>query len=224
MIATVFIPFLTAKRRPNYLNKKEYSHLDIDKLETNHFIQMSSIGSSASSMYKEFLQYAGFIASGLKNKYSIFSIPYQIPLKSGVISRSTIEKMVRESTTSIEGFKSEMEVIPLGEGESAMFSYEDMNKNRRLKNAIYPITDDEFIEYKGNIRKSQSYTPKEPTEVRVLTVDLALMGTKFDDNSICHLLRGHQSGDEYITDLPYTRRQNIKISNRSIISRSKLWI
>lgn len=206
IIDKVFLPFLTAQRTPPYLKNPKYA--EYANLEKNHFIEMSSIGSSSSSMYKEFLQYIEFIAQGNKN-YAVFSIPYQVPMRSGVIKRSIIEKMVREATTSVEAFRQEMEVLPTGEGESSMFTFEEMNKNRRINVPLCPITDDEYIEYDGDIKKSKYYVKKERdkngnySELRILCVDLAVMGTKLDDNSIFKVLRAKPNGEEYITDVPY---------------------
>lgn len=205
VIDKVFIPFLTAIRHPLYLNKPEFKHLEY--LETNHFIEMSSIGSTTSSMYKEFLQYIDFISRGI-DKYAVFCIPYQMALRSGVVNKSIIEKMVREATTSVEAFRQEMEVLPTGEGESSMFTYEDMNKNRRLKQPIYPITDEEYIEYNGNINKYPYYIKKESNEIRILVVDLAVMGNSLNDNSIFKIFRIKADSDEYIVDVPYVEAMN----------------
>lgn len=165
---------------------------------------MSSIGSTTSSMYKEFLQYIGFIAKGKgEGKYSVFSIPYQIPLRSGVVNKSIIEKMVRESTTSIEAFRQEMEVLPTGEGVSSMFSYEEFNKNRKLRVPLIPITDDEYIEFKGDLRKYSLYQRKENGEIRVISYDIARSGGRSNDLSVFTVFRLIQNGDMYDKEVAY---------------------
>lgn len=202
IIDKVFIPFLTAKRNPPYLSKKEYKHFGF--LESNHFIEMSSIGSTTSTMYKEFLQYIGFIAKGKgEGKYSVFSIPYQIPLRSGVVNKSIIEKMVRESTTSVEAFRQEMEVMPTGEGVSAMFTFEEFNKNRKLRVPLIPITDDEYLEFKGDLKKYPFYQKKDSEEVRVISYDIARSSGRANDLSVFTVFRLFQDGEMYDKEVSY---------------------
>lgn len=200
VIDKVFLPFLTARRKPPYLNKKEYKNFD--HLETNHFIEMSSIGSSTSTMYKEYLQYLDFISKGI-DKYAVFSVPYQIPLRSGVVNKSIIEKMIRESTTSLEAFRQEMECLPTGEGVASMFSFEELNKNRKIRVPLIPITDDDYIEFKGDIRKSPYYQKKTEDEIRVISYDIARSGGRGNDLSVFTVFRGIQNGDFFDKEVAY---------------------
>lgn len=186
IIDKVFIPFLTAKRQLPYLKNPEYSHMK--DIETNHFIQLSSIGSKSSSLYEEFENYIRYIGKGIED-YCVFSVPYQIPMSSGVIDKQLIKKMVRENTRGTEAFKQEMEVIPSSSGESAMFRFEDLNKNRKIHIPLIPITDDEYFEYKGDIRKYPYYQKKEDDEVRVISYDIALMGGRANDLSVFTVFR-----------------------------------
>lgn len=205
IIDKVFIPFLTATRQPPYLKYPQYSHLK--ELETNHFIELSSIGSKTSSLYVEFEQYMNFIKEG-SSDYCVFSLPYQFGLSSGVISRKTIEKMIKESTTSIEAFKQEMEVIPTGDNESSMFRFEDLNRSRKIHVPLIPITDDEFIEFKGNITKYKFYQKKEIDEVRMLSMDVALMGGRANDATVFTVFRLTPNGSEYIKEIAYIETMN----------------
>lgn len=205
IIEKVFIPFLTATRQPPYLKKKEYSHL-ID-LEQNHFIQLSSIGSKASSLYEEFENYIKFIDQGIED-YGVFSLPYQIPLSSGVVNKKLIQKMIRESTRGIESFRQEMEVIASGDNESSMFRYEDMNKNRKIMTPLIPITDDEWLEYKGDIKRYPFYQKKEPYEIRVLSYDIATSGGKANDASVFTVFKLIPNGEFYDKDIVYIESIN----------------
>ena len=200
VINKVFIPFLTATRMPPYLKKKEYAHFI--KYETNHFIELSSIGSKTSSLYKEFEEYLGFINKGI-DEYAVHSIPYQIPYSSGVINKKILEKMIRENTTGVEAFRSEMEVIPTGDSEHSMFSFEDLNKNRKMHVPILPPTDDEYFECKGDLRKFPYYQKKSVDELRVLSMDVAQMGGRLNDLSVFTLFSLMKNGDEYIKDISY---------------------
>ena len=205
IINKVFVPFLTATRQPPYLKYDEYK--SFKQLETNHFIELSSIGSKTSSLYAEFEQYLGFIKEGDED-YCVFSLPYQFGLSSGVITRPIIKKMIKENTTTMEDFKSEMEVIPTGDGESSMFRFEDLNRARQIHVPLIPITDDEYIACKGNLSKSRYYQRKEENEVRLISMDVALMGTRANDNSVFTVFRLTQDGDEYIKEIAYIETMN----------------
>lgn len=206
VIDTVFIPFLTATRQVPYLKKQKYRHLI--KYETNHFIELSSIGSKSSSLYKEFEDYIGFMDRGLTEEYSVFSIPYQIPLSSGVINRKIIQKMIRENTTGTEAFKQEMEVIPSGDGEGSVFRFEDLNKCRKLHVPLIPISDEEFMEFRGDIRKYKYYQKKNSEEIRLLAMDVAQMGGRSNDASVYTVFRLTKSGTEYIKEISYIESIN----------------
>lgn len=206
IIDKIFIPFLTATRNPPYLSNPEYAYLK--ERELNHFIQLSSIGSKGDSLYKEFEQYIGFVGNGLIQDYSIFSLPYQVPMSSGVISRKTIEKMIRENTTSVEAFKQEMEVIPSGEGESSIFSFASMNNSRKIYVPLIPITDEEYIELNGNVKKYKFYQPKEKDEIRILSMDVASMGGRRNDASIFTVYRATKVDNEYVTEVSYIESIN----------------
>jgi len=205
IIDKVFIPFLTATRQPPYLKYAEYKHLK--DLETNHFIELSSIGSKTSSLYTEFEQYLSFIREDSED-YCVFSLPYQFGLSSGVINRKTIEKMIKESTTSIEAFKQEMEVIPTGDNESSMFRFEDLNRCRKIHVPLIPISDDEYLEYRGDIKKSRFYQKKEKDELRLISFDVALMSSRANDNSAFTVFRLTLNGDEYIKEIAYIETMN----------------
>jgi hypothetical protein len=208
IIDSIFIPFLTATRTPPYLFKQEYAYLK-DR-EQNHFIQLSSIGSKGDSLYKEFEQYIGFIGSGLIDDYSVFSLPYQVPMQSGVINKKLIQKMIRENTTSVESFKQEMEVIPAGEGESSIFSFASLNNSRKIYVPLIPVTDEEYIELRGNIRKHKLYQPKGENEIRIISMDVAVMGGRANDSSIFTVYRSTLVNNEYVTEVSYIEGVNGK--------------
>lgn len=205
IIDKVFIPFLTATRQPPYLKYPEYRQYK--DMETNHFIELSSIGSKTSSLYVEFEQYLSFIREDSED-YCIFSLPYQFGLSSGIISRKTIEKMIKESTTSIEAFRQEMEVIPTGDNESSMFRFEDLNKCRKIHVPLIPISEDEYMEYRGDIRKYPFYQKKDKDELRLISFDVALMSSRANDNSAFTVFRLTLNGDEYIKEIAYIETMN----------------
>lgn len=92
----------------------------------------------------------------------------------------------------------EYENLMFGQNEDALFALEDINKNRKLMNAFYPINNLDYAELK-NKRKE----PLKNGEIRILGVDLALMGGKNNDATIISCVRLIPNGDSYIRKVSY---------------------
>jgi hypothetical protein len=151
--------------------------------ESNKEIFLSSIGTPSEWSYRDFVNACGFIAAGDKS-YNVMSLPYQFGLETGIIDRAFIERQIREEKADPQSFQMEMEVIPYGESEYAMFTFDEMNSARKLRVPLVPITNDEYVEYSGRVEKSPFYRRKLPTEVRVAVMDIAVSSAKNSDNTV----------------------------------------
>ena len=190
-IDTVLKRFLTAPRQPNYLNKKEYSHL----IERNKEIYMSS------AWYKShwsFDKAKAFTVNLLddKKKYFICGLPYQIAIKESLLSREQIEDEMSETDFDEIKFSIEMETLWYGDKDGSFFSFEDVVKNRRLKQPIYP--------YPNKLNKIPELLANER---RILSVDVALMaskkGKKNDASSIIINSAIPKNGTSYTSNIIY---------------------
>ena len=67
-----------------------------------------------------------------------------------------------------------MEALFYGDTDGAFFTYDDISKRRKLKNAIYPtsITNNKNLKIPDLV----------PNERRILSVDIALMASKKQNN------------------------------------------
>jgi len=74
--------FLTSPRQPRYLNKPEYEHLQ----ERNKEIYMSSAYFKSSWAWKKLQAYVVNFFDDTK-RYFVCSLPYQLSLKEGLLSR-----------------------------------------------------------------------------------------------------------------------------------------
>jgi hypothetical protein len=83
-----------------------------------------------------------------------------------------------------------------------------MNKCRNQISPIIPFTTEEYIRYKGDKRKNRFYKPKAGNEIRILTMDIAMMGTKSNDNTVFTLIRLIPNGNEYIKFVPFIETMN----------------
>ena len=205
IIDSIFIPMLTARRHPPYLKNKKYSQYE--KIENNCIIYLSSIRTKEEWSYKEFENYCKYISSGHQG-YKVFSIPYQIPMSCGVVDRKLIERQMRESKVDPRIFQMEMEVKPLSENEFSVFKYIELEKARQLKRGLYPLSDDEYLQYRGDITKAPFYQEKISGEKRVMSVDLAISNKANSDNTVIEVFRLFQDGIYYIKELAYIETLN----------------
>lgn len=169
-INTVLRRFLTAPRQPNYLNKPEYAHL----LERNKEIYMSSAWYTSHWSFDKAKAYFKNMRDDTK-KYFICSLPYQLAIKEGLLSREQIEDEMSESDFDQTKFSMEMEALFFGDTDGAFFTFDDISKRRKLKNAVYPTT---VTNNSRNLKIPDLVT----NERRILSVDIALMASKKQNN------------------------------------------
>lgn len=200
-VNSALIPTLTLNNRgqPWAYNPKYKKYLNE---EHNSKIYLTSIGYKDEWSYKDFVKYCNFIAEGRKD-YFAFSLPYQFGIESGVIQKSYIESVVREKTSDLKSLQMEFEVIPHGESESAMFTFDEINNARQLRVPLIPPTDDEYIECKGNYKLLPYYQKKEVGEIRVISMDIAISGGRVNDLSVFTVFRCQENTEYYDKELAY---------------------
>jgi hypothetical protein len=94
--------------------------------------------------------------------------------------REQIEQEMSEATFNDISFSIEREGLFYGSAEDALFRFEDVNKRRTLTEGFKPL---EF--YRDN---SLKVPEKQPGELRILSVDVALMATRKHDNDASALM------------------------------------
>lgn len=155
--------FLTSPRQPNYLNKSEYSHLQ----ERNKEIYMSSAYFKSSWAWKKLQAYVVNFFDDTK-RYFCCGLPYQLSIKEGLLSKEQIRDEMSEADFNELAFAMEMETMWFGDTGDNLFKFDEINKRRKIKNALYPL---KFYNDKIKIPDVA------PTEKRILSVDVALMGS-----------------------------------------------
>ena len=192
-INTVLRRFLTAPRQPNYLNNSEHAHL----LERNKEFYMSSCWYKSHWSFDKAKAYVVNMLDETK-KYFICGLPYQISIKEGLLSREQIEDEMSESDFDPMKFEMEMECLFYGDTDGAFFTFDDISNRRKLKNAIYPP-------YSIN-NKSFKIPDLVPNERRILSVDVALMASKKQNNDASSIIINSAiptNNDAYIANIAY---------------------
>lgn len=173
VINQVLKKFLTVSRHPGYLDKPEYKGYP---LEPNQEIYASSCWYESSWAFRKAQGYC-VNAMEPKRDYFICSIPYQVSIMEGLLMRKQVEDEMSEADFSELSFRMEMQALWLGSGEDSLYKFEDIESCRKLQ---YPWLPNEIAERISDRRVH--IQPKKPGEVRIMSVDIALMASKKRDN------------------------------------------
>lgn len=179
IINTVLRKFQTAPRQPGYLNKEEYSHLQ----ERNKEIYLSSAGYKSEHAYDRVASYKNSMVNG--ESYFVCSLPYQIAIKENLLMRDQVRDEMQELTFNEISWYMEMEALFYGQSMKSIFKFEDMLKARKISRMFYPqevmsiIGKDKII----NIPKRGN------GEIRVLSVDIAVIAGKGNDSTAITIAR-----------------------------------
>ena len=131
-------------------------------------------------------------------KYFICSLPYQVSIKEGLLDREQIQDEMSESDFDEMKFQMEMLSLFYGDSKGAFFSFDDIDKRRKLKNAMYKPSD--------MANKSYKIPDLVPNERRILSVDVALMASKTHKNDASAIIINSAiptNNDNYIANIVY---------------------
>lgn len=175
IVDTILRPMNAAPRQPGFLNKPEYAHLK----EMNKEMYLSSAFFAASEMFDKVKAYTANMLDP-RLKYFVCDLPYMLSIKEGLLMRQQIENEMSEATFSDISFSMERVGLFYGSAEDALFDFRVLSKQRVLENSLFDL---EF--YRNNILKLPE---KQKDEVRVLSVDVALLATRKHDNDASCLI------------------------------------
>ncbi len=201
----VLKPFLNVLRTPKYLSKKEFQNYP---KEENKEIYMSSAWLKAHWSWDKFKSFTKEMCKG--KKYFSCDFDYHLAINHGLLSEERAENMKNEEDMDEITWQMEMMGIFYGESEKALYKFAELNPCRTLIRAFYPPTALDIASGKKN-KKNQLL--KLEDEIRVISVDVALMGGESNDNTIISLFRLIPSGDEYIRQVVYIESINGAHSN-----------
>ena len=188
----VLKPFLNVFRQPPYLKKAQYAHLTEENIE----LYISSAWYTNHWMWKEMQSTRDLMLRGADTMF--FSLDYLTSLFHGLLSRKRIEKMKKGANFDEINFMMEYENLMYGQNENALYALEDVNKNRTLKNVFYPIDNLDYQELKSKRKEKLK-----DGEIRIMSVDVALMGGAANDNTIITCARLIPNGDKYLRKISY---------------------
>lgn len=175
IVDTVLRPMNGTPRTPGYLRKPEYAHLK----EMNKEMYMSSAYFAASEMFEKV---KAFVANMLDPNLSYFvcDLPYTLSIKEGLLMEQAIINEMSEATFSDISFMMERQGLFYGSSEDALFDFRILNKCRILQEPLFDL--DYYRNHNIKIPEKQK------GEIRVLSVDVALLASRKHDNDSSALL------------------------------------
>lgn len=212
VIDTVLKRFLAAPRQPNYLNNPKYAHLQ----ERNIEIYMSSAWLKNHWCFDKTKSYIVNMLAG--KKYYVCALPYQLSILEGLLSREDILDEMSEADFDETTFMIEMGCIFFGDTEGCFFSFDDISKQRILKYPMY------HIDTKGRPKlKKISIQELLPNEKRILSVDIALMSSKKNNNDASSIIINSAiptNDNTYIANVIYLEtHEGLTTSNLALVIR-----
>lgn len=196
---TIISPFKYIRQVP-YLKLPEYENI-VELREEPMEIMISSSVEDSHWLYKEATTARNGMFKGNGSYFIAFD--YSIVLKHGIKSRKDLirEKKKIDPIT----WKIEYENAVLRENTNALFTYEMIRNNQRLKRASYPRRTEDFL---INI-KNKYLIPKMKDEIRVVSADIAFVDRNENDNSAFSCLRFFPDSDS--TDGNHNQNYKIQV-------------
>jgi len=192
LLESVLQLFLNVFRQPPYLKKEKYQHLTEENIE----IYISSAWYSSHWMWNSMKSARDAMLKGKDTM--IFSLDYLTSLHHGLLSKKRIENIKSSSDFDEVLFQMEYENLMYGQNSNAIFQLDDITKNRKLKNPFYPINNLDYSTIKNKKKEKLR-----DGEIRIIGVDIALMGGNKNDATVLTCIRLIPNGDRYIRKVAY---------------------
>ena len=178
-IDTILKKFLSSARSPIYseLTRKEReAEKAKEQLRTMYF---------SSGYYQDhwsFLRCKDTFVRMLRGKNEfIVGLPWQLAVEEGLLQMDDVEAEMTEADFTEVKWAMEMGAVFWGAGDGSFFNYDMVAKNRHLRYPMYP---GKLAEKFGSGRNANlvRIQPKQPGEIRLISVDVALMSSKKHNN------------------------------------------
>lgn len=205
ILTRVLRPFLNYVRTPKFLSLPEYKGRQKEFIEETQEIYISSAWYTSHWSYEKFKSFLEAMVKG--RDYFTCAFPYQLALHHGLLSEKRVEQMRTEDDLDSIGWQMEMDTLPYGAAENAFFKLNDIEKCRTLIKPFYPTDSITFLENKDKVRgktkKNSNTLEKQAGEIRLVSMDVALMKGNDNDNTIFTCMRLIPDGMNYVRQVPY---------------------
>lgn len=177
--------FLAVSRQPKFLNKPEYKNKP-EYQERNQEILLSSCWYKNNWSFDRYKVFLKKMLSG--KKYFVCGLPYQFAIKEGLTNREQLLDELSEEDIDEVGWEMEMNAMFFGESAKAYFKFDDLDKNRRLVDLMYPPEVIEALKDK-KIKNPPKVIKNDKREIRLVSCDIATMSGQKNDASVFTVMR-----------------------------------
>lgn len=173
IIDSVLRKMSSAPRQPGFLSNPKYAHLQ----ERNKEMYLSSAWYQSHWSFSKAQSFFESMTDG--KSYFLCSLPYQLPVREGLLMREQVEDEMSEADFSPISWSMEMDCLFYGESAKAFYRFADLEKNRVLNKALYPKG---FYEILKNKSKDFKYEEKQSNEIRLVSCDISGMSSAKNNN------------------------------------------
>lgn len=195
VITRVFVPMLTSPRVPPYRSLTPKEKIALDE-EPQRQLYLSSIRRADEWSYQEFEKYVNHMLDGDKD-YATVSLPYHFGVKNKYITKKIVEQSFRDGMENYELLRAEYLAIPERGVGNSFFKYGVMDAARENTKALTCMSNDEYIEFSKTPANWPFYVEKFPNEIRILSMDVAVIESPQNDNTAFWLIRMIPDGGGY---------------------------
>lgn len=175
-IDTILKYFLAQERSPLYNELTDEERKKEQKKELNKTLWLSSAYFQDHWLYQKCADACKYMLSG--GKSFVCGLPYQLAMAEGLLSDEQVGEQKSGSDFTEVKWSMEMLAVFWGVGDGSFFDYNTVSKNRHIK---YPMLPANMAAKLGNSNLIK-IQPKQLGEIRLLSVDIALMSSKKNKN------------------------------------------
>lgn len=206
ILDTVLRRFNATPRQAKFMQKPQYAKYK----ESNKELYISSAYYKNHWSYQKFLAFVDAMIKG--RNYSVVGLPVELSIEENLLGEEDIENIKKETDHNEITWLMEMDCMWWGENENSYFKLDHFTDNRSDKvQPFYPRTNIEYIEMKNSKKKIENYFSKYKRisgEIRIISVDVALMGGNKNDNTIFTCFRLIPSENRYERQIPFIQSIN----------------
>lgn len=203
VIDTILRKFLTLKRMPKYEELSKAERMSEYSKEKNKTMYLSSAYFVDHWSYLKCVDTCKFMLDDTKRQF-VCGLPYQLSIAEGLLDVDTVADEMSETDFNEIKFSMEYSALWYGNSDGAFFDYNNISKNRKIK---YPMLPDKLAAKLG----SSSYVripPKTNGEIRILSVDIALMSSNKHKNDATAIFINQMlptKAGRYTSNIVYTK-------------------
>lgn len=207
----VLVKFLqNGERMPRYKDNPDYVDFKAT-YEKKKQIHITSAEFQTNPVYKECMDVYRHMQETGEVSQVFLSMHWGFPVAEPRINMTyedDIKPEMEKSTFSKLWWTQENEGLFVSENAFSMFGYQELNKIRVIEDIFLPIPNYKYQRKKDVEEWKKKYIPdKVKGEIRILSIDVALMGGK-NDHTIYSLTRAIPKGKRFIKKVSYIEHQS----------------